>query len=68
MLANGVAYILVCDMVFVASLTKILHSYWFNFSQVTLDIIGYLTVRGTIVAHNMSNIRHIPMSNGKNVT
>jgi len=46
-----------------ASTTKILRSYWFTIGHVTLDIIGYLTHRGTIVGHNISNVRHIPMSN-----
>jgi len=44
----------------VASLAKILRSYWPNFSHVMLDIIGYLTLRGTIVGHNMSNIIQCP--------
>jgi len=51
----------------VASLPKLQCYYWSNFSHMTLDIIGYLTCRGTIVGHNISNVRHISMSNGKNV-
>jgi len=49
----------------VASLTKILCSYWSNFSHVTLDIISYFTRRGAIVGHNILNSRHVLMSNCK---
>jgi len=53
---------------FVASRTIILRSYWSNFTHVMLDIIDYLLRQGTFVGHNMSNVRHIIMSRGKNAT